>query len=65
MGELHLEVILDRIRNEYKIDASLGKLQVAYREAPTNPVTITGILFDVFYHMAKKSNVPFISFASI
>ena len=32
MGELHLEVILERIRTEYKIDASLGPFQVAYKE---------------------------------
>ncbi len=32
MGELHLEVILERIRTEYKVDASLGPFQVAYKE---------------------------------
>ena len=37
MGELHLEVILKRIRKEYKIDADLGALMVAYKEAPVNP----------------------------
>ena len=37
MGELHLEVILKRIRKEYKIDADLGPLMVAYKEAPVNP----------------------------
>ena len=36
MGELHLEVILQRIRKEYKIDADLGPLMVAYKEAPMN-----------------------------
>lgn len=34
MGELHLEIIKDRIKKKYKIDASLGPLQIAYREAP-------------------------------
>ena len=34
MGELHLEVILKRIRQEYKIDADLGPLMVAYKETP-------------------------------
>jgi elongation factor G len=35
MGELHLEVILERIRSEYKVDADLGRLMVAYKETPT------------------------------
>ncbi len=34
MGELHLEVVLDRIRGEYKVDAELGPFLIAYREAP-------------------------------
>lgn len=36
LGRLHLEVTRDRILREYNIDASLGPLQVAYREAPTD-----------------------------
>ena len=32
MGELHLEVILDRLLREFKVDANIGKPQVAYRE---------------------------------
>ena len=32
MGELHLEVIHERLRSEYKVDADLGPLQIAYRE---------------------------------
>ena len=43
MGDLHLDIILNRIRDEYKIDASIGRLQVAYREAPTKSVDITGM----------------------
>lgn len=35
LGRLHLEVTRDRILREYGVDASLGPLQVAYREAPT------------------------------
>ncbi len=35
MGELHLEVIVDRMRREYKVDANQGKPQVSYREAIT------------------------------
>lgn len=39
MGELHLEIIKDRILKEYKIDAELGPLQIAYRECPVKQVT--------------------------
>ena len=35
MGELHLEVIVDRLLREFKVDASVGKPQVAYRETLT------------------------------
>ena len=36
MGELHLEIILDRLRREFKVEANVGKPQVAYKEAITN-----------------------------
>ncbi len=42
MGELHLEVLVDRMRREYKVDANQGKPQVSYREAITQPVNIEG-----------------------
>jgi elongation factor G len=35
MGELHLEVLVDRLRREFKVEASVGKPQVAYRETIT------------------------------
>jgi len=35
MGELHLEIILDRLKREFKVDASIGKPQVAYKETIT------------------------------
>jgi elongation factor G len=44
MGELHLEVIVDRMLREFRVDASVGKPQVAYRETITqtvNKVTYT------------------------
>ena len=33
MGELHLEIIVDRLKREFKVDANIGRPQVAYREA--------------------------------
>jgi elongation factor G len=39
MGELHLEVIVDRLLREYKVDANVGKPQVAYRETIKRPIT--------------------------
>ncbi|OAD60361.1 Ribosome-releasing factor 2, mitochondrial [Eufriesea mexicana] len=41
MGELHLEIIKERIRNEYKIDADLGPLQISYRETINEPIQNT------------------------
>jgi elongation factor G len=38
MGELHLEVLVDRMLREFKVDANVGKPQVAYRETIKNPV---------------------------
>jgi elongation factor G len=39
MGELHLEVIVDRLMREFKVEANVGKPQVAYREAIRKPVS--------------------------
>jgi len=39
MGELHLEVLVDRMLREFKVDANVGKPQVAYRETIKNGVT--------------------------
>ena len=38
MGELHLEIIVDRLKREFKVDANVGKPQVAYRETIRRPV---------------------------
>ncbi len=38
MGELHLEVVVDRLLREFQVDANVGKPQVAYRETVTRPV---------------------------
>ena len=37
MGELHLDIIIDRLRREYGVDANIGAPQVAYRETITKP----------------------------
>ncbi|MCI8932795.1 MAG: elongation factor G [Lachnospiraceae bacterium] len=48
MGELHLEIIVDRLLREYKVEANVGAPQVAYKETFTKPV-------DQEYKYAKQS----------
>ncbi|MDR7169888.1 elongation factor G [Nocardia kruczakiae] len=38
MGELHLDILVDRMKREFKVEANVGKPQVAYRETITKPV---------------------------
>jgi elongation factor G len=40
MGELHLEILVDRMKREFKVEANIGAPQVAYRETITQQVTI-------------------------
>jgi elongation factor G len=42
MGELHLEILVDRMRREFDVEASVGKPQVAYRETLKKPIEIEG-----------------------
>src|SRR5690606_16726591 len=42
MGELHLEVIVDRLMREFRVDANVGRPQVAYKETITVPVRAEG-----------------------
>ncbi|QSQ15168.1 elongation factor G [Myxococcus landrumensis] len=42
MGELHLEIIVDRLLREFKVDANIGKPQVAYRETITSQMEAEG-----------------------
>jgi elongation factor G len=48
MGELHLEIIIDRMRREFKVEANIGAPQVAYRETITK-------LYEVDYTHKKQS----------
>ncbi|MDA8661056.1 elongation factor G, partial [Luminiphilus sp.] len=42
MGELHLDIIVDRMRREFSVEANIGKPQVAYRERIRNTVEVEG-----------------------
>jgi elongation factor G len=48
MGELHLEIIVDRLKREFKVDSNIGKPEVAYREAISKKV-------ECEYKYAKQS----------
>jgi elongation factor G len=41
MGELHLEILVDRMKREFKVEANVGAPQVAYREYLSKPVELT------------------------
>ncbi len=40
MGELHLEIVVDRLKREFKVEANIGAPQVAYRETISKPYTV-------------------------
>ena len=40
MGELHLDILVDRLKREFRVEANIGKPQVAYREAIKKQVSI-------------------------
>lgn len=42
MGELHLEIIVDRLLREFRVEANVGRPQVAYRETITTPTKVEG-----------------------
>lgn len=52
MGELHLDVLVDRMRREFKVEANVGKPQVAYRE------TIRRKVDKIDYTHKKQTGVP-------
>lgn len=51
-GELHLEIIIDRLKREFKVEAEVGKPQVAYRETITEPI-------ELWYTHKKQSGEAF------
>lgn len=42
MGELHLDIIVDRLKREFRVQCNVGRPQVAYRETITRPVKVEG-----------------------
>ncbi|SNX54367.1 elongation factor G [Thermoanaerobacterium sp. RBIITD] len=42
MGELHLEIIVDRMKREFNVECNVGKPQVAYKETITKPIRVEG-----------------------
>src|SRR5258708_12729305 len=64
MGELHLEIIRDRMLREFKVDANAGKPQIAYRETITKNATGEGRLIKQsgargqYAHVIVISNPP-------
>ena len=42
MGELHLEVLVDRMRREFQVDSTVGPPRVSYRESITQPIRVEG-----------------------
>ena len=61
MGELHLEVIKDRLRSEYKLDVSLGPLIISYREmlekGVTESISFDKIIGMFLQYFAKKTRL--------
>ena len=54
MGELHLDILVDRMRREFKVEANIGKPQVAYRECIRKPVDVEGKFVRQYGHVKVK-----------
>uniref|UniRef100_A0A0N5CDS3 Tr-type G domain-containing protein n=1 Tax=Strongyloides papillosus TaxID=174720 RepID=A0A0N5CDS3_STREA len=54
MGELHIEIIKDRLKRHYDLDVFFGKLQINYREVLTNEVSGTAYVEDSFGEGTRK-----------
>lgn len=71
MGELHIEIIHDRIRREYGIETHLGPLQVAYRETVLHEASASGTntfqllhLEEVFVSFLQQPSNSFYEFGA-
>lgn len=63
MGELHLEIVKQRLQGEYKLDVYMGALQVAYKETIENEITreeeLDATLGDKKQHVTLKMSLHF------
>ncbi|XP_044728155.1 ribosome-releasing factor 2, mitochondrial [Chrysoperla carnea] len=62
MGELHIEIIKERIKTEYKIDVDLGPLQIAYKETPQQTVKDT---YTVEHKIGKTKHRVVVTFSVV
>ena len=51
MGELHFDIVMDRLRKEYKVDADMGSLSVAYKETIVGKSSIPCHPFNTYYYL--------------
>ncbi len=59
MGELHLEIILDRLKREFNVQCNVGNPQVAYKETISKEVSVTG---EFIREMGGKGNFAVVDF---
>ena len=57
MGELHLDIIMDRLKREFKVECNQGAPQVAYKEAITRPVDHREVYKKQFWHHRANTMV--------
>jgi len=55
MGELHLEIIVERLIREFRVQVRVGKPQVAYRETITRAASAEG---EAFCHTPESCSMP-------
>jgi elongation factor G len=57
MGELHLEILVDRMKREFKVEAEVGAPQVAYRETIKNAVKLQKSIWEMFFDKLIQKEV--------